>query len=170
MTDVFKAAGYTVAYNHPYSNAIAPFGYRGHSLMIEVNKRCYLDAAELDIGDGFAKLHQTLSSIYTKLLISMRDMSIGELKELLSALLQKGGILDLEKISESRMKIPVWKLEGAPVRIKSMIGNALGVETIWDLVHVPYGKILQARCFTNSRARMSGLVAAVDGAIKMLKG
>lgn len=68
VTDAFRAAGYAVAHNRPYSNAIAPLGYRGHSLMIEVNKRCYLDAAELDIGDGFAKLHQTLSSIYIKLL------------------------------------------------------------------------------------------------------
>ena len=68
VTDAFNAAGYTVAHNRPYSNAIAPLGYRGHSLMIEVNKRCYLDAAELDIGVGFVKLHQTLSSIYTKLL------------------------------------------------------------------------------------------------------
>lgn len=42
--------------------------------MIEVNKRCYLDADELNIGDGFVKLHQTLSSIYAKLLIDMIDM------------------------------------------------------------------------------------------------
>ena len=70
MTDAFKAAGYMVAHNRPYSNAIAPLGYRGHSLMIEVNKRCYLDADELDVGDGFAKLHQTLSSIYNCLLES----------------------------------------------------------------------------------------------------
>lgn len=168
VTDAFRAAGYTVAHNRPYSNAIAPFGYRGHSLMIEVNKRCYLDADEMDIGEGFAKLHQTLSSIYTKLLMGMSDMSIGELKELLSTLLHKAEILDFEKIPESRKKIPVWDLEGAPVRIKSMIGNALGVDTIWDLVHVPCGKFLQYRCFTNSRARMLELVAAVDEAIKLL--
>ena len=168
VTDAFRAAGYTVAHNRPYSNAIAPLGYRGHSLMIEVNKRCYLDADELDVGEGFAKLHQTLSSIYTKLLMGMSDMSIGELKELLSTLLHKAEILDFEKIPESRKKIPVWDLEGAPVRIKSMIGNALGVDTIWDLVHVPHGKFLQYRCFTNSRARMLELVAAVDEAIKLL--
>ena len=74
VTDAFSAAGYAVAHNCPYSNAIAPVGYRGHSLMIEVNKRCYLDADGLDIGEGFAKLHQTLSSIYAKLLIGTIEM------------------------------------------------------------------------------------------------
>lgn len=83
---------------------------------------------------------------------------------------QKAEILDFEKIPELRKKISVWELEGAPVRIKNMIGNALGVDTIWDLVHVPHGKFLQYRSFANSRARMSELVAAVDEAIKMLKG
>lgn len=93
-----------------------------------------------------------------------------ELKERLASLLHKAGELNPSAIPTARKKIPVWKLEGAPVRIKSMIGNALGVDTIWDLVHVPHSKILQARCFTNSRARMLELVAAVNEAIKMLKG
>ena len=95
---------------------------------------------------------------------------MNELKERLASFLQKAGELDPSAIPDTKKKIPVWKLEGAPVRIKSMIGNALGVETTWDLVHVPHGKFLQCRCFTNSRARMSELVAAVDEAIKMLKG
>ena len=95
---------------------------------------------------------------------------MNELKERLASLLQKAGELDPSAIPTERKKIPVWELEGAPVRIKNVIGNALGVETIWDLVHVPHGKFLQYRCFTNSRARMSELVAAVDEAIKMLKG
>ena len=95
---------------------------------------------------------------------------MNELKERLASLLQKAGELDPSAIPNMRKKIPIWELEGAPVRIKSMIGNALGVDTIWDLVHVPCGKFLQYRCFTNSRARMLELVAAVDEAIKMLKG
>lgn len=95
---------------------------------------------------------------------------MNELKERLASLLHKAGELDPSAIPTERKKIPVWELEGAPVRIKSMIGNALGVDTIWDLVYVPCGKFLQYRCFTNSRARMSELVAAVDEAIKMLKG
>lgn len=99
-----------------------------------------------------------------------KDLDMNGLKECLASLLHKAGELDPSAIPTERKKIPVWELEGAPVRIKSMIGNALGVDTIWDLVHVPCGKFLQYRCFTNSRARMSELVAAVDGAIKMLKG
>ena len=99
-----------------------------------------------------------------------KDLDMNGLKECLASLLHKAGELDPSAIPTERKKIPVWKLEGAPVRIKSMIGNALGVDTIWDLVHVPYGKFLQYRCFTNSRARMLELVATVDEAIKMLKG
>ena len=95
---------------------------------------------------------------------------MNELKERLASLLHKAGELNPSAIPTERKKIPVWELECAPVRIKSMIGNALGVDTIWDLVHVPHGKFLQYRCFANSRARMSELVAAVDEAIKMLKG
>ena len=99
-----------------------------------------------------------------------KDLDMNGLKECLASLLHKAGELDPSAIPTERKKIPVWKLEGVPVRIKNMIGNALGVDTIWDLVYVPHGKFLQYRCFTNSRARMSELVAAVDEAIKMLKG
>lgn len=97
-----------------------------------------------------------------------KDLDMNELKERLASLLQKAGELAPSAIPDAKKKIPVCELEGAPVRIKSMIGNTLGVETIWDLVHVPHSKILQARCFTNSRARMSELVAAVEEAIKLL--
>ena len=68
VTRHFEAVGYKVAHNNPYSNAIAPIGYRGHSLMIEVNKRCYLDSDEVNIGEGFVKLHQTLAKLYRVLL------------------------------------------------------------------------------------------------------
>ena len=95
---------------------------------------------------------------------------MNELKERLASLLHKAGELDPSAIPDAKKKIPVCELEGAPVRIKNMIGNTLGVDTIWDLVHVPCGKFLQYRCFTNSRVRMLELVAAVDEAIKMLKG
>ena len=36
--------------------------------MIEVNKRCYLDADEVNVGEGFVKLHQTLAKLYRVLL------------------------------------------------------------------------------------------------------
>ena len=97
-----------------------------------------------------------------------KDLDMNGLKECLVSLLHKAGELDPSAIPTERKKISVWELEGAPVRIKSMIGNALGVETIWDLVHVPCGKFLQYRCFANSRARMLELVAAVEEAIKLL--
>lgn len=93
---------------------------------------------------------------------------IEELKCQLSALLQKAESLDAETIPESRKKVSVWALEGSPVRIKNMISEVLGVDTIWNLVHVPYDRIL--RCFTNSRARMEELIAAIDEALKILSG
>ncbi len=34
----------------------------------EVNKRCYLDADEVNVGEGFVKLHNTLAKLYRELL------------------------------------------------------------------------------------------------------
>ena len=95
---------------------------------------------------------------------------IEELKCQLSALLQKAGRLDPKQIPESRKMVSVWALEGSPVRIKNMISEILGVDTIWNLVHVPYDRMLKSRCFTNSRTRMEELVAAIDESLKMLSG
>ena len=95
---------------------------------------------------------------------------MNELKERLASLLHKAGELNPSAIPNMRKKIPIWELEGAPVRRKSMIGNALGVDTIWDLVHVPCGKFLQYRCFANSRARMLELISAIDEATLTLAG
>lgn len=39
----FEKLGYRVGENTPFANAISPLGYEGHSLMIEVNKHCYMD-------------------------------------------------------------------------------------------------------------------------------
>ena len=68
IMDRFISAGYRTSYNRPYSNAIAPYGYRGHSVMIEINKRCYLADDEMSIGPGFDTMHDTLVSIYSALL------------------------------------------------------------------------------------------------------
>ena len=95
---------------------------------------------------------------------------IEELKCQLSVLLQKAGRLDPKQIPESRKKVSVWALEGSPVRIKNMISESLGVDTIWDLVHVPYDRMPKFRCFTNSRARMEEIIAAIDEALKILSG
>ena len=56
--------------NRPYANAIAPVGYRGHLLMIEVNKRCYMDEAKLCKHDGFVRCHERLERAYSTLLKS----------------------------------------------------------------------------------------------------
>ena len=108
-------------------------------------------------------------NLYTVLLSRVAKVCVDELKDKLSALLQTADALDPKKIPEVRKMIAVQELAGSPVRIKSMLSN-LGVGTIWELVHLPYGEIIKWRCFTNSRARMAELVAAIDEAIKMLKG
>lgn len=64
----FAGAGYRTEFNRPYSNSIAPVGYRGHSVMIEVSKRCYLADDEVEIGPGFGTLHALLATIYGDLL------------------------------------------------------------------------------------------------------
>ena len=64
----FSAAGYKTSFNRPYSNSIAPIGYRGHSVMIEISKRCYLAEDEIAIGPGFESMHNMLVSIYSELL------------------------------------------------------------------------------------------------------
>jgi len=68
LKQVFVDAGYRVAYNHPYGNAIAPTGYVGHSVMIEVSKRCYLDKVEMEKGEGFPKMASAIRRAYLRLL------------------------------------------------------------------------------------------------------
>ena len=68
VTDIFQEAGYRVGVNRPYANAIAPLSYRGHSLMIEINKRCYMDEAKLCKHEGFARCHKCLERVYSTLL------------------------------------------------------------------------------------------------------
>ncbi len=68
VMDVFREAGYRVGVNRPYANAIAPFGFRGHSLMIEINKRCYMDEARLCKHEGFEHCHECLERVYSTLL------------------------------------------------------------------------------------------------------
>lgn len=69
VADTFKADGYTVAYNAPYSNSIAPVtGFPYPSVMIEVNKRCYMDEDTLLRHEGGDRLRQTISLTYKQLL------------------------------------------------------------------------------------------------------
>lgn len=65
---IFRGAGYSVAFNRPYANALAPAGYVGHSLMIEVNKRTYMDERTLGKSDGFERLQTAVRQVYEELL------------------------------------------------------------------------------------------------------
>ena len=65
---IFRDSGYAVEFNRPYSNSIAPVGYVGHSIMIEVNKRSYLaDVSAIDVAK-FNRLQQTIRSVFSLLL------------------------------------------------------------------------------------------------------
>lgn len=69
VRETFEKAGYSVAENTPYSNSVSPkttFAYP--SLMIEVNKRCYMDENTLRLTDGSDELRRTINYLYTMLL------------------------------------------------------------------------------------------------------
>ena len=68
VAQTLRDAGYSVAFNRPYANALAPDGYIGHSLMIEINKRIYMDEIALQKNSGFEKLKNTIESLYRELL------------------------------------------------------------------------------------------------------
>jgi len=69
VAEVFKQAGYCVRINHPYSNTIAPqMDFTYDSIMIELNKRIYLNEQTLEL-IGFAnKVRATLDRLYMLLL------------------------------------------------------------------------------------------------------
>ncbi len=53
---VFESKGYTVGVNTPYSNSITPAApFRYTSLMIEVNKRVYMNEATLQLEQSHGK-------------------------------------------------------------------------------------------------------------------
>ena len=65
----FMALGYKVGINEPFSNSktfSVPVKY--HSVMIEVNKRLYMDELNLEKTEGFDKLKQEIQSLYNILL------------------------------------------------------------------------------------------------------
>ena len=65
---VFRDAGYSVAFNRPYANALAPAGYVGHSLMIELNKHTYMNEQTLEKSEHFDRLRSTIGKVYRALL------------------------------------------------------------------------------------------------------
>jgi N-formylglutamate amidohydrolase len=65
----FKSQGYKVGINEPFSNSktfAVPVKY--HSVMIEINKRLYMNEETLEKSGNFACLHQIIESLYRKLL------------------------------------------------------------------------------------------------------
>lgn len=68
VAEIFSQAGYRVAFNIPYSNAIAPVDYCGHSLMIELNKQTYMDESERFKGVGYESMRAILLKVYAFLL------------------------------------------------------------------------------------------------------
>ncbi len=70
VCSIFNADGYTVEINHPYANSIAPAvnGLIYPSLMIEANKRIYMDERTLRLKPEAVMLRKTISNIYSTLL------------------------------------------------------------------------------------------------------
>ena len=61
----FQNAGYRVGVNNPYSNSIAPdCGIQYHSVMIELNKRIYMDENTLEMTEGAMKIRSVLTDLY----------------------------------------------------------------------------------------------------------
>lgn len=71
VADFFRRYGYRVAFNKPFSNSkTVDTDLQYHSLMIEVNKHCYMDEDTLEITAGYYKLHSELQQLYHLLLNS----------------------------------------------------------------------------------------------------
>lgn len=57
--------GYRVGVNNPYSNSIAPdCGIRYQSVMIELNKRIYMDENTLEMTEDAMKIRSVLTDLY----------------------------------------------------------------------------------------------------------
>ena len=67
----FSDCGYHIGINKPFSNSktfpLPSNSY--HSVMIEVNKRLYMNESTLEKTEGFTKLHNEIQDLYKKLLI-----------------------------------------------------------------------------------------------------
>jgi N-formylglutamate amidohydrolase len=85
IKNFFTACGYRVECNVPFSNSKTiqycecdAFKYADkdyvntflnyHSIMIEVNKHCYMNEETLEVTDGYYKLHRELQELYAALL------------------------------------------------------------------------------------------------------
>jgi N-formylglutamate amidohydrolase len=69
VAEVFKRHGLKVEFNTPYSNTIAPkTSYTYNSIMIEINKRVYLNERTLELNNFAPKLKEQLAILYSLLL------------------------------------------------------------------------------------------------------
>jgi N-formylglutamate amidohydrolase len=69
MARFFGSLGYKVGINEPFSNSktfSVPVRY--HSVMIEINKRLYMDEKTLEKNENFMGIHQMIQSLYEILL------------------------------------------------------------------------------------------------------
>jgi hypothetical protein len=65
---VFEKRGYKVGINTPYANSIAPeTGYTYNSIMLEVNKRLYLNEQTLEMTEGAIKFRKCMDELYSLL-------------------------------------------------------------------------------------------------------
>ena len=67
----FKSLSYEVGINEPFSNSktfSVPMKY--HSIMIEINKRLYMNEQTLEKTEGFEKVKEEINSLYMNLLES----------------------------------------------------------------------------------------------------
>ena len=65
VANFFRQRGYRVAFNSPFSNSmVAQTHVHHYSLMIEVNKHCYINEDTLEVTAGFYKLHAELQELY----------------------------------------------------------------------------------------------------------
>ena len=70
IVQYFKARGYKVGINEPFSNSktfSVPVRY--HSVMIEVNKKLYMNEQTLEKAEGFERLKQDIQALYTDVLL-----------------------------------------------------------------------------------------------------
>ena len=70
IAQYFKALDYKVGINEPFSNSktfSVPVKY--HSIMIEINKRLYMNEQTLDKTEGFEKLKNEIQTLYSVLLL-----------------------------------------------------------------------------------------------------
>lgn len=64
VKNVFEEKGYKVGINNPYSNSITPCKGNYKSIMIEVNKRCYLDENTNKLKGDFYKIGNLIQKVY----------------------------------------------------------------------------------------------------------